>query len=124
MTTDGGGGMAEPGEVQEVLPYHEALTRIAELAEQLAAHPDPTVASDVGELLDWVDAFHRDGLSRLVGMIRTWRGEIFLEAVAADEVAGLLLEAYGLDWPPADTAPSADPAADASVPVHIRGHDA
>ncbi len=113
----------EPADTHEVLSYPEALRRIAELAEQLIAHPDPAVASAVGELLDWVDAFHRDGLGRLVSMIRTWRGEIFLEAVAADEVAGLLLEAYGLDEPPAATAPPAAPA-DASVPVHIRGHDA
>jgi len=76
------------------LPTDEVLAGIAALAEQLGAHPE--VGSQVLELLDWVDAFHRDGLGRLVEMIRAWRGEIFLEAVAADIVAGALLAAYDL----------------------------
>nr|MDQ3385438.1 NifU family protein [Actinomycetota bacterium] len=76
------------------LAVGEVLERVAGLAEVLCAHPD--VGDDVTELLDWVDAFHREGLGRLVEMIRAWRGEIFLEAVAADEVAGSLLAAYDL----------------------------
>ena len=82
------------------LAYDEVLGRIADLAEALVSHPDPVVAAQVGELLDWVDAFHRDGLGRLVEMVRSWRGEIFLEAVAADAVTGTLLAAYGLGEPP------------------------
>jgi Fe-S cluster biogenesis protein NfuA len=78
------------------LAYEDVLARIAALAEELTAWGDPEVSGRVGELLDWVDAFHRDGLGRLVDMIRAWRGEIFLEAVAADPIAGLLLRAYGL----------------------------
>ncbi len=69
---------------------------MADLAEELTAWVDPEVSARVTELIDWMDAFHRDGLGRLVDMIRQWRGEIFLEAVAADPVAGLMLEAYGL----------------------------
>lgn len=80
----------------DALPYAEVLSRIAELAEALAGHPDPVVAAQLGELLDWIDAFHRDGLGRLVEMIRAWRGEVFLESVDQDEVVGLLLGAYGL----------------------------
>lgn len=80
----------EPSE----LPCVHVLERIAALAEQLAEHPE--VGGDALELLDWVDAFHREGLGRLVEMIRAWRGEIFLEAVAGDEVAGGLLAAYDL----------------------------
>ena len=76
------------------LPQDEVLAGIAALAEQLSEHPD--VGREVLELLDWVDAFHREGLGRLVEMIRAWRGEIFLEAVAADVVAGGLLAAYDL----------------------------
>ncbi|HEX3566563.1 MAG TPA: NifU family protein, partial [Acidimicrobiales bacterium] len=78
------------------LSYQEVLGRIGELAEVLTSHPDPRVADQVTELLDWVDAFHRDGLGRLVEMIRSWRGEIFLESVSADEVVGTFLAAYGL----------------------------
>lgn len=82
--------------LEEELPYEQVLARIADLAEELTNHPDRTVAERSSELLDWVDAFHRDGLGRLVDMIRAWRGELFLEAVASDPVAGILLEAYGL----------------------------
>lgn len=82
--------------MSEHLPYEAVLARIAELAEALTqpgARPSP---EEVSELLDWIDAFHRDGLGRLVDMIRAWRGEIFLESVSADPVAGLLLGAYDL----------------------------
>ncbi|MBA2280420.1 MAG: NifU family protein [Actinomycetota bacterium] len=84
------------GDDDDLLPYGEALERIASLAEALTAHPDREVSEQVTELLDWVDAFHRDGLGRLVEMIRSWRGEIFLESVGQDEVVGTLLAAYGL----------------------------
>ena len=80
----------------DAMPYHEVLARISELAEQLVNHPDAKTADSVAELLDWIDAFHRDGLGRLVEMIRAWRGEIFLESVDQDEIVSLLLGAYGL----------------------------
>jgi len=80
----------------EAVPYAEVLGRISELAEELAGHDDPAIAASVTELLDWIDAFHRDGLGRLVEMIRAWRGEIFLDTAEQDEVVGLLLGAYGL----------------------------
>jgi Fe-S cluster biogenesis protein NfuA len=44
--------------------------------------------------MDLVDAFHREGLGRLVEMIRQWRGEIFLESVSGDDVTGYFLSAY------------------------------
>lgn len=78
----------------EELPPDAALERIAELAETLSRHPE--VGEQVLELLDWVDAYHRDGLGQLVEMVRAWRGEIFLEAVANDPLAGGLLAAYDL----------------------------
>ncbi|MGH9187613.1 MAG: NifU family protein, partial [Acidimicrobiales bacterium] len=81
---------------EDALAYGEVLGRIARLAEDLIGHPDPDVRGSVGELLDWIDAFHRDGLGRFVEMIRAWRGETFLEAAAADEIVGGLLTAYGL----------------------------
>lgn len=87
--------MAMSDEGQE-LAYADVLGRIAGLAEELAEWPDPAVAGRVVELLDWIDAFHRDGLGRLAEMIRGWNGEVFLKAVAADGYAGVLLDAYGL----------------------------
>lgn len=82
--------------MEDDLSYQDVLGRIGELAEELMGNRDPKVADQVTELLDWVDAFHRDGLGRLVEMIRQWRGEIFLQSVAADDVVGTFLGAYGL----------------------------
>ncbi|MGH9165410.1 MAG: NifU family protein [Acidimicrobiales bacterium] len=86
------------------LSYLDAWNRIGQLAEELTAHPDPAVAGRVTELLDWVDAVHRDGLGRLLEMTRQWRGEIFLESVAKDEIVGTMLAAYGLGEIPDDLA--------------------
>ena len=63
-------------------------------------HHYKAVPERVTELLEWYDAFHRDGLGQLVEMIRSWRGEIFLESVARDAVAGTLLEFYDLGESP------------------------
>lgn len=84
------------GTDEEQLSYREAFEHIAELADELANHPDPKVADKVLELLDWVDAVHRDGLGRMIEMIRAWRGEIFLESLARDEITGTMLNAYDL----------------------------
>ena len=88
---------------EETLGYDEILVRIGELAEELAAHPDPKVGQKVEELLDWVDVFHHTGLGRLIEMTRQWRGEIFLENVAQDPITGTMLELYGLGEGPEAT---------------------
>ncbi len=80
----------------ERLEFDEILPRIADLAERLADHDDQDVADTATELLDWIDVFHANGVGRMVEMLREWRGEILLEAVSADPVAGALLDAYGL----------------------------
>lgn len=80
----------------EQLGYTDIMPRVGELADELLNHPDVRVREQIGELLDWVDVFHREGLGRLVEMIRAWRGEIFLEAVARDEIAGPFLGTYDL----------------------------
>ena len=78
----------------DALGFDDVLGQIGALAEELSGHP--VVGEQVLELLDWVDAYHREGLGRLVEMVRAWRGEIFLEAVANDPVAGSLLASYDL----------------------------
>jgi Fe-S cluster biogenesis protein NfuA len=80
----------------EQLTYTEIMPRVGELADQLLSHPDRKVREQIQELLDWVDVFHREGLGRLVEAMRSWRGEIFLKSVAADEIAGPLLGLYDL----------------------------
>ncbi|MBW3548395.1 MAG: hypothetical protein KY452_09720 [Actinobacteria bacterium] len=105
----------------EQLAYPEVAARIGELAEHLASHPDPAVSERVVELLDWVDVVHRVGLSQLVEMITQWRGEIFLESAATDDVAGILLDAYDLRDELAPEAPAPPPPQPALV--QIRGHE-
>ncbi|MHB1712641.1 MAG: hypothetical protein ACYCV7_14795 [Acidimicrobiales bacterium] len=104
--------------------YADMVARIIELAEELTDHRDPDVARHAEELLDWVDVLHREGLQRLVEMARQWRGEIFLEAAAADPVAGALLAAYGLNpvegTHDIDEVPEPDMGV-TPVPVRLRG---
>lgn len=80
----------------ERLEFDAVLPRIAELAEVLTTHDDPSTAATAEELLDWIDVFHANGVGRLVEMIREWRGDILLESLHADPIASSLLDAYGL----------------------------
>ena len=80
----------------EQLAYAQIMSRVAELADQLVKHPDKKVRDAIQELLDWVDAFHREGLGRLVEAMRSWRGEVLLRAVAEDPIAGPFLGLYDL----------------------------
>ena len=100
----------------ERLTAGEILERIAALADELV--DDPRAA----ELLDWVDAFHRQGIGRVVELARQWRGEIFLEALAADAVAGELLAAYGLGPDDALAARAAVQAALVEVRPYLHSH--
>ncbi len=78
------------------LAYGDILDRVSELASALLEHNDPAVAARAEELVDWLDVYHREGLGRLVEMIRHWRGELFLEQAALDPVVGELLATYSL----------------------------
>ena len=78
----------------ETLAYEEVMPRVGALFDELMTHPDAGVRDRVEEMMDLFDAFHREGLGRLVEMIRAWRGEIFLESVGRDDVTGYFLSAY------------------------------
>jgi len=107
----------------ERLAFDEVLPRIAELAERLAEHVDKDVSDTAIEMLDWIDVFHANGVGRMVEMLREWRGEILLEAVAADPVAGALLAAYGLgDDTDLDAARVSVQAALAEVRPYLHSH--
>lgn len=84
----------------ETLAYEEVMPRVGELFDELMTHPDAGVRDRVEEMMDLFDAFHREGLGRLVEMIRAWRGEIFLESVSRDDVTGYFLSAYDLGEAP------------------------
>ncbi len=78
------------------LAYGDILERVAALAARLLECDDRDVAADAEELLDWLDVYHREGIGRLVEMVRQWRGELFLEQAALDPVVGELLATYSL----------------------------
>ena len=84
----------------EMMGYDEVMPRVGQLYDELMSHPDAAVRDRVEEMMDLFDAFHREGLGRLVEMIRAWRGEIFLESVSRDEVTGYFLNAYDLGEAP------------------------
>lgn len=77
------------------LQYDEILARVGDLLEPLL-DGGSAVGSRVEEAVDWLDVFHREGIGRLVEMVRQWRGEIFLEQASLDPVVGELLRTYGL----------------------------
>lgn len=100
----------------EALAYAEVMPRVGEIYDELMGHPDAAVRDRVEEMMDLVDAFHREGLGRLVEMTRAWRGEIFLESVAKDDVTGYFLSAYDFGEAPDDRdAAAAAEAVDAAV---------
>ena len=84
----------------ETLAYEDVMPRVGELFDELMTHPDAGVRDRVEEMMDLFDAFHREGLGRLVEMIRAWRGEIFLESVGRDDITGYFLNAYDLGEAP------------------------
>ena len=90
------GSMGAVSATEEPLEFGDIMPRIGELADELMSHPDEEVAARVEQILDLVDVFHREGLARLVEMIRAWRGELFLESVERDEIAGTLIASYEL----------------------------
>lgn len=107
----------------ERLEFDRILPRIAELAEELIEHGDPAVSATAVELLDWIDVFHANGVGRMVEMLRQWRGDVLLEAVTADPVAGELLRAYGLgDSSDIEAARVAVQAALAEVRPYLHSH--
>ncbi|HEV2757994.1 MAG TPA: NifU family protein [Acidimicrobiales bacterium] len=100
----------------ETLPYDEVMPRVGELFDELMTHPDAGVRDRVEEMMDLFDAFHREGLGRLVEMIRAWRGEIFLDSVANDDITGYFLSAYDFGEAPDDRdAAAAAEAVDAAM---------
>jgi len=100
----------------ETLGYDEVMPRVGALFDELMTHPDAGVRDRVEEMMDLFDTFHREGLGRLVEMIRAWRGEIFLESVARDDVTGYFLSAYDFGEAPDDRdAAAAAEAVDAAL---------
>jgi hypothetical protein len=80
-------------------PATAAGGEVAERLDRLAAWlrvTDPEAAAELDDVAD----LHRAGLDRLVEMVRAWRGEIFLDAVAKDELVARMLGPRRLAPPP------------------------
>ena len=84
-----GGPPGEPGQVEE-LGAEEALERMGTLIDQLQNHPDEQVRTLVFELLDWVEAYHRESIHRLIDLLPLEA----LEEAQQDPLLLPLLEAY------------------------------
>jgi len=97
----------------EQVSYPQVMVVVGEMAEELLSHPDRDVRDQTEEMLDWIDTFHREGLGRLVELIRGWRGEIFLDSVARDDVAGTFLSTYDLGASPGTDTSAEDAVAEA-----------
>jgi len=72
------------------------VERINGLVQEFDSHPDPEVRERAFELLQHVDALHREGLARVAGMLRAAGHGKLLERFAEDEAVRMLLALYDL----------------------------
>jgi len=113
------GTPGEPEQVEE-LEAEEALGRMGMLIEQLQNHPDDQVRAQVFELLDWMEAYHRESIHRLIDLLPPEA----LEEAQRDPLLLPLLEAYdviGGDQEEADPLPLVE-AALQQVRPYIHSH--
>ena len=80
---------AQDGQVEEV-GAEEALERMGSLIEQLQNHPDELLRAQVFELLDWMEAYHRESIHRLIDLLPAEA----LEEAQRDPFLLPMLEAY------------------------------
>ena len=85
--------------------FEALLTRVDALIAEFERHPDADVRQLALDLLQGIDAVHREGIARLVDLLNQRFPRLLQEAAVADPVIRLLLVLY-------DLAPSAtaDPA--------------
>lgn len=108
-----------------------ALLRLDRIIASAEADPDPAFRERVGELLDTLDAVHRQLVWRVGELVHGSSPDLFEQTLLRDEVASLLFEMYGL-VAPAESAKAAPVATsiisladlEASMPVALTWHDA
>ena len=81
------------GRLEEALTLEEIVGRVERLLDQVESYSDPTVRRTVFELLDLIDAMHREALTRLAGGLNSVG---FLEKAVDDPFVAHLLSVYGL----------------------------
>ena len=75
--------------------FEDLLTRLDALVTEFERHPDAVVSARAIEMIQHVDAVHREGLGRLVALIDR-RYPQFLEEARRDPVVRILLALYDL----------------------------
>lgn len=110
----------------------QALLRLDRIIASAEADPDPAFRERVAELLDTIDAVHRQLVWRVGELVHASSPELFEQGLLRDEVASLLFEMYGLVTPDAADAPAAPVTSplvsladlEASIPLPVTWHDA
>lgn len=119
-TSPGGEGRAAPSPPSSVLrppshapiSYESYVTLIGHLDDLIAGFeddPDPATRERAVALLGGLDALHREGLTRLVALLREAGAGSAVERAAADPVVGILLGLYDLADLPVPEAPQPPP---------------
>ncbi len=81
---------AEEQAVAEEMELDEAFVRMGQIIEELDALDDESVKERVFELLDWVDAFHREAVGRIAGLLPLET----LGSLREDPVVDRLMQTY------------------------------
>lgn len=79
--------------LEEAQTLEEIVGRVEGLLDQIESYSDPTVRRMVFELLDLIDAMHREALTRLAGGLNSVG---FLEKAVDDPFVAHLFSVYGL----------------------------
>jgi hypothetical protein len=88
--------------------FQDLLLHLDTLVSWFESHPDPEISAQALALIRHVDAMHREGIERLVGLIGG-RDPALLDEARRDPIVSLLLDLY-------DLAP-ASPATHAFIPL-------
>ena len=86
----GSPGREEAQAATEEMELDEAFVRMGQIIEELEELDDESVKEKVFELLDWVDAFHREAIGRVAGLLPLET----LGSLREDPVIERLLETY------------------------------
>lgn len=78
---------------EEAVSLDETIARIETLIDAVESYSDPSIKRTVFELLDWLDALHRDGLSRLAGGLASIG---YFDKAMDDPLVAKLFSIYGL----------------------------
>lgn len=77
----------------ESISLDETIARIEALIRAIEEYSDPSIKRTVFELLDWLDALHRDGLNRLAGGLASVG---YFDKAMDDPLVAKLFSIYGL----------------------------